>query len=719
MKRNRKIFFILLLAGSLHQAFGQSVLIDPAVKYQAVDGWGGSLCWWANIMGGYSDIDVLKICDWVTDPKGLNMNIFRFNIGGGDAPDHKHMRGDGGDMPGYKASAASPYDWTQDANQRKIVQQLIQSRIKYTGVNDIIVEAFSNSPPFWMTNSGCSAGSVEGNVANLKTDMFDDFADYLTDVTQFYHDSLGITFQTLEPFNEPFSTWWKAMGGQEGCYFGQADQEKMIRELYTKLQAKDMLGYCGISSMDANSLDECYTGITKYKSAGDILPKLIKINAHSYFGSDYSRKNLLSFSQANNIKLWQSESGPLNVSGTDEELFLVMAARIIKDIKEMKGNAWIDWQIAADQSPVWGLIVGKYSEATHPVTKGDGYYFRSQFSRFIKPGYTIIDCKDPNTLTALSPDKSELVLVICNETANETNHSYDLEAFQTSGPSIQRFRTGKVNDTYTEKLAKINTSLTSEILDYTAPKYSVTTFVIPVEVSTSSIPAGRYYIKNKDGDKYIGIESASTSLGGLLVITGDSPQSNSAFDMSLDYINGGYIIKPAHNASNKNYVLNVEGVSNLDGAKIIQYTDLGGENQRFHFVHLEGNYYKIIIHKSMKCWSIPDNIYDLGLPVLQMSWDNGDNSIWEIIPFATSVSDKKIKSDLNVYYNGGKLNIQSIDNRKLVDIYVINVLGEIIGYAHNIRDSSYCLPIEIGIGLYIVRATMTGGETADNKFVRL
>jgi len=40
-------------------------------------------------------------------------------------------------------------------------------------------------------------------------------------------------------------------------------------------------------------------------------------------------------------------------------------------------------------------------------------------------------------------------------------------------------------------------------------------------------------------------------------------------------------------------------------------------------------------------------------------------------------------------------------------------------YAHNIRDSSYCLPIEIGIGLYIVRATMTGGETADNKFVRL
>jgi hypothetical protein len=72
-------------------------------------------------MGGYSDSKIKTICDWITDPNtGLNMNIFRFNIGGGDDPTHNHMRGDGGNMPGYKASATAPYDWTQDANQRKI-----------------------------------------------------------------------------------------------------------------------------------------------------------------------------------------------------------------------------------------------------------------------------------------------------------------------------------------------------------------------------------------------------------------------------------------------------------------------------------------------------------------------------------------------------------------------------------------------------------------------
>jgi hypothetical protein len=149
-----------------------------------------------------------------------------------------------------------------------------------------------------------------------------------------------------------------------------------------------------------------------------------------------------------------------------------------------------------------------------------------------------------------------------------------------------------VDDTYTERLYTSTITLTSEILDYSAPKYSVTTFVIPVQVSTSSLGGGKYYIKNKASNTYVGINGASTSLGGLLVITGNTPQKNSTFDLSIDQLNGGYIIKPAHNAPEKNYVIDVEGVSNLDGAKVMQYADWGGENQRFHFVHLEGDHIK-------------------------------------------------------------------------------------------------------------------------------
>jgi O-glycosyl hydrolase len=719
MKRLKKLLFAFILFGLFQPILAQSVIVDPSVRYQKVDGWGGSLCWWANIMGGYSEIDVLKICDWITDPNGLNMNIFRFNIGGGDAPDHKHMRGDGGDMPGYKLSATDPYDWSQDANQRKITQQLIQSRIRQTGTNDIFLEAFSNSPPYWMTRSGCSAGSVEGNVANLKSDMYDDFADYLTEVVKYYHDSLGITFQTIEPFNEPYSEWWKALGGQEGCYFGQADQEKMIRELYITLQSKNMLGYCTITAMDSNTLDECFNGITAYKTAGDILPKISKINAHSYFGSSASRTNLATFSQANSMKLWQSESGPLNMKGTHQELILAMAARIIKDMKEMKCDAWIDWQIAADQSPPWGLIVGKYGEVTHPVTKADGYFIRSQFSRFIKKGYSIIDCKDPKTLTALSPDETELIVVICNETATETNHSIDLGAFKTVGPSIERYRSGKVNDAYTEKLTRISTTLTSDILDYAAPKYSVTTFVIPVEVAAQTVTEGRYSFKNKAANQYIGIKGASTTLGSYLVVTGNEPQSNSLFDLSIDKVHGGYIIKPSHILPSRNYVLDVEGVSNTDRAKIMQYPDWGGENQRFHFEHMEGDYYKIVIRKSMKCWSLPDNLYDLDTPVLQFTWDNLDSSVWELRKSPSTINESVIVSTLNINYNASTLNVQSANQTNLEDLYIFNALGEVIRYLSQIRSTECSVQINMNPGIYFIRANLADGLTANSKFIRL
>jgi hypothetical protein len=120
----------------------------------------------------------------------------------------------------------------------------------------------------------------------------------------------------------------------------------------------------------------------------------------------------------------------------------------------------------------------------------------------------------------------------------------------------------------------------------------------------------------------------------------------------------------------------------------------------------------------MKCWSIPVTVYDLGTPVVQMSWDNADNSIWEVIPFASSVSDKKVKTALHVYYNAGRLNIQSADDSKLVDFYVVNMLGETIRYKRGIGNSAYSLPFDMAPGIYIVKATMAGGLTANIKFVK-
>jgi hypothetical protein len=42
---------------------------------------------------------------------------------------------------------------------------------------DAIFEAFSNSPPYWMTFSGCAGGNVDPMQDNLKPEYYEAFCD--------------------------------------------------------------------------------------------------------------------------------------------------------------------------------------------------------------------------------------------------------------------------------------------------------------------------------------------------------------------------------------------------------------------------------------------------------------------------------------------------------------------------------------------------------------
>ena len=49
------------------------------------EGWGTSLCWWANRIG-YSEQLTSEAARLFFSDEGLDMNIGRYNVGGGDAP---------------------------------------------------------------------------------------------------------------------------------------------------------------------------------------------------------------------------------------------------------------------------------------------------------------------------------------------------------------------------------------------------------------------------------------------------------------------------------------------------------------------------------------------------------------------------------------------------------------------------------------------------------
>jgi O-glycosyl hydrolase len=437
------------------------VKINTAVHHQTFEGWGTSLCWWANHVGGWGAAARDAVVDAVVDPtNGLGFNIYRYNIGGGENPAHDHMR-QYGEMPGFQA-ADGTWDWTADANQRAVLQSIVTR-----GGAGLIVEAFSNSPPYWMTKSGCASGNTDGS-NNLKDDSYDVFADYLTEVVKHFRDSWGVTFRTLEPLNEPNASWWTANGNQEGCHFGASNQQTIIKAVGAKLASKGLTATT-VSASDENSIDDAYNNVRGFDTA--TLAAMSQINAHSYSGS--RRSDLRSLATMRAKRLWQSESGPLNQTLADDtEAAIFMAGRIITDLRDMQADAWVDWQVG-DPSRTWASFALNDSRQTFTYLKR--FYMQAGFSRYIRPGATFVDVNNPDMVAAVSADGGTLALVVRNgDTAASKGFTFDLTALPSVGASAAAHRTSRTEDL----VALTDVAIQNWSFVTTVTAGSITTFVI-------------------------------------------------------------------------------------------------------------------------------------------------------------------------------------------------------------------------------------------------
>jgi O-glycosyl hydrolase len=440
------------------------VKVDPAARRQTFEGWGTSLCWWANRVGGWSTTARNAVVDAIVDPAaGLGYNIFRYNIGGGENPAHDHM-GQWREMPGFQ-DATGTWNWDADANQRNILRRIVERD------SNAILEAFSNSPPYWMTKSGCASGNTDGS-NNLKDDSYEAFADYLTEVVEHYRDAFGITFRTLEPLNEPNANWWTANGSQEGCHFGASNQQQIIKAVGASLAAKGLTATT-VGASDENSLDDAYNVMRNYDAA--TLGFMSQMNGHSYSASASSRANLRGLAAMRGKRLWQSESGPLNVTlANNTEAAMFMAGRIITDLRDLQPNAWLDWQVG-DPASSWASISLSDGQQTWSPLKR--FYMHAGFSRFIRPGAVMLAVDGPDMVAFIAGDGATLAIVIRNEDmAAAKSFTFDLTAVPFVGAQVAAYRTSR-----TENLASLpaipvqNWSFT-----VSAAAYSLTSLVLPL-----------------------------------------------------------------------------------------------------------------------------------------------------------------------------------------------------------------------------------------------
>ncbi len=477
------------ISPSDHADAATSIPISPLSTYEInggkFEGWGSSLCWWANRLG-YSDTLAQQAADAFYGDNGLRMNIARFNIGGGDDPSHNHITRTDSNMPGYTKlnGGTVSYDLSADANQRNVLLRAIEA----CG-DDMIVEMFSNSPPYYMTNSGCTSGNTDGGKNNLKDDYYDDFAEYLAEVCYHYKTEWGVDIQSVEAMNEPYTNFWYAGSPkQEGCHFDQGSSEStMLLELQKSMEKRGM-GDVLIAGTDETSID---TQIDSYnKLSADAKKAVDRIDTHTYSGS--KRTQLRDLALSENKNLWMSEVDGGATAGTNAGEMgaaLWLAERITTDMNGLNPSAWILWQLIDNhissvgyngnkdkgmvdtQGGYWGCAVADHDNNKIILTKK--YYAFGQYTRYIRPGMTMLSTSG-NTLAAFDEKTGQLVIVSYNTSANESQMHYDLSGFSAVGEKALPIRTSN-----TEEWKELNSvSVSGGSLDVTLAPNSVTTYII-------------------------------------------------------------------------------------------------------------------------------------------------------------------------------------------------------------------------------------------------
>ncbi|KAF6813385.1 endo-beta-galactanase [Colletotrichum musicola] len=428
-----------------------TTVIDAKSNRGTWEGWGTSLAWWARRFGDRDDLaDIFfttKATAWQgASLPGLGFNIVRHNAGAcsWNAVDGESMvvspkmmlsRQIEGHWVDWKSSdpASSSWKWDVDANQRGMMQ-----KAKSRGANRF--ELFSNSPMWWMCKNHNPSGAADGG-ENIQSWNLGDHAVYMATIAKYAKDNWGVTFETVEPFNEPTANWWKADGTQEGCHIGVPTQATIIKALRAELDKR------GLNSMAIAASDESYydQAVATWNGLGDALNLVTRINVHGYQYEKGARDKLAAQALGKGQRLWNSEYGENDATGER------LVSNMLLDFRWLKPTGWVYWQVLDGGG--WGIIDAD-NEAGTLGPANQKYFALAQFARHIREGMRILDGGADNVVAAYDAKNSKLVIVAINWGAAQYLN-FDLSKFaqaSTNGAKVTRWRTqiGSSGDRYVQ-----------------------------------------------------------------------------------------------------------------------------------------------------------------------------------------------------------------------------------------------------------------------------
>lgn len=520
------------------------VISQNAYRFQ---GWGTSLAWWANVVGGWQNsgqiMDALFGVPDQQHPDRLGLNVIRYNIGaspvlwcrvdeqprqctgdklrGTSFPVADLSRvpscrtfGPGRAVPTLADAPGGQPDIARDRNQLAVLRAVISRQAR----DSLMLEAFANSPPWWLTVSGCPQGNPNATDTrdNLAAADYGAYADFLAEVLLAFRQR-GIVFDTLDPLNEPEKPWGQdnnpyinhpfcTAGCQEGMHFGPEPPPRpapsltaLLDQVCMRLDAHQIGTRVSLPDGSNPSETSALLSVT-----GRWSTCLGQINTHMYSprGRGGARRALSTEAQVLSMRLWMSEFGD-GGSASSMSSALKYSSIIAADMRWLRPAAWVNWQ-AVEGSGGWGLFESPTWPREGPLIRTKRLSALEQYARVIRPGYQVLTTLDPlddavqertGTMAAVDDLRhpGRIVIVGTNVRTAARHVVYDLAGLGWPGAltngTVTRYRTTAAEDM--DRLG--STPLRTTTLVDDQPPSSITTYVIDLPAASAtagSMPNG-------------------------------------------------------------------------------------------------------------------------------------------------------------------------------------------------------------------------------------
>ena len=240
--------FCLLLSSCAKT--NMEITVNTDKTYQTMEGFGASAAWWAQDVGGWTELSEngteirTEILELLYGGNGIGLDIYRYNLGAGSKTEDTSYYSDPWRKTESFITADGAVDYSRDANAVWCMKKAVDC-----GVQNVVF--FSNSAPDTMTINGKThsdpdesrldyvndAGeNVYFSKPNLDASQYENFANYTLDAIEHFR-NLGIPVTAVSPINEPQWAW---QGGQEGCHYEPEEVVALYKVFLAEMQNRNL-----------------------------------------------------------------------------------------------------------------------------------------------------------------------------------------------------------------------------------------------------------------------------------------------------------------------------------------------------------------------------------------------------------------------------------------------------------------------------------------------